>query len=222
MFECLSGLGVTRRRRAGETRQVMSREKPDEGEPEAGADSRTHDPMESGEAKKENKCLRWSERRSCGAGEIESAKGNGERLSGDEVIECLRIIIPANPRSGGFQREKELEHHHMHEGPSKPDPDPDPDLSLLNNKATTQQGAVPPPVKAPAESSSEDLNVGGGKGLMLVPSSKKRFRTKFTQQQKQQMHEFAKKIGWRIQKQYDQEVHKFCSEVGVKRQVFTV
>nr|GLL19783.1 hypothetical protein Itr_chr02CG12980 [Ipomoea trifida] len=88
MFECQSGLGVTRRRRAGETRQVMSREKPDEGEPKAGADSRTHDPMESGEAEKENKCLRWSERRSCGAGEIESAKGNGERLSGDEVIEC--------------------------------------------------------------------------------------------------------------------------------------
>nr|GMC58117.1 hypothetical protein Iba_chr02aCG12150 [Ipomoea batatas] len=87
MFECLSGLGVMRRRRAGETRQVMSREKPDEGEPEAGADSRTHDPMESGEAEKENKCLRWSEKRSCGAGEIESAKGNGERLSGDEVIE---------------------------------------------------------------------------------------------------------------------------------------
>nr|GMC79951.1 zinc-finger homeodomain protein 6-like [Ipomoea batatas]GMC82529.1 zinc-finger homeodomain protein 6-like [Ipomoea batatas] len=49
----------------------------------------------------------------------------------------LRIIIPANPRSGGFQRENELEHHHMHEGPSNPDLDPNP--SLLNNKATTQQ-----------------------------------------------------------------------------------
>nr|GMC86410.1 zinc-finger homeodomain protein 6-like [Ipomoea batatas] len=31
------------------------------------------------------------------------------------------------------------------------------------------------------ESSSEDLNVGGRQGLMQVPSSKKRFRTKFTQ-----------------------------------------
>ncbi|XP_019182448.1 PREDICTED: zinc-finger homeodomain protein 2 [Ipomoea nil] len=80
----------------------------------------------------------------------------------------------------------------------------------------------PPPVRAPAESSSEDLNAGGGQGLMQVPSSKKRFRTKFTQQQKQQMHEFAEKIGWRIQKQDDEEVHKFCSEVGVKRQVFKV
>nr|GME08317.1 zinc-finger homeodomain protein 6-like [Ipomoea batatas] len=84
------------------------------------------------------------------------------------------------------------------------------------------RGAMPPPIRAPAESSSEDLNAGGGQGLLQMPSSKKRFRTKFTQQQKQQMHEFAEKIGWRIQKQDDQEVHKFCSEVGVKRQVFKV
>lgn len=90
------------------------------------------------------------------------------------------------------------------------------------------RGPIPPVmvaiagnVRAPAESSSEDLNASG-QGLTQVPSSRKRFRTKFSQQQKQQMHEFAEKIGWRIQKQDDQEVQKFCSEVGVKRQVFKV
>ncbi|CAI9110778.1 OLC1v1010857C1 [Oldenlandia corymbosa var. corymbosa] len=83
-----------------------------------------------------------------------------------------------------------------------------------------------------AESSSEDLDVfqysggGGGQGMMMHPSSysasKKRFRTKFTQQQKDRMNEFAEKLGWRIQKQDDREVQQFCNEVGVKRQVFKV
>lgn len=74
-----------------------------------------------------------------------------------------------------------------------------------------------------AESSSEDLNMfqydAGGQA---VHQSKKRHRTKFTQQQKDRMHEFAEKLGWKIQKQDEQEVQQFCNEVGVKRQVFKV
>ncbi|RYQ80178.1 hypothetical protein Ahy_Scaffold1g106758 isoform C [Arachis hypogaea] len=50
----------------------------------------------------------------------------------------------------------------------------------------------------------------------------KRFRTKFTQQQKDRMMEFAEKLGWKIQKHDEQEVQQFCSQVGVKRQVFKV
>ncbi|CAL0331869.1 unnamed protein product [Lupinus luteus] len=78
-----------------------------------------------------------------------------------------------------------------------------------------------------AESSSEDLNMfpsnRGGEILVQLPSmSKKRFRTKFTQQQKDRMMEFAEKIGWKIQKQDEQEVQQFCSQVGVRRQVFKV
>ncbi|OIV94797.1 hypothetical protein TanjilG_21994 [Lupinus angustifolius] len=78
-----------------------------------------------------------------------------------------------------------------------------------------------------AESSSEDLNMfqsnRGGEILMQPPSmSKKRFRTKFTQQQKERMMEFAEKLGWKIQKQDEQEVQQFCSQVGVRRQVFKV
>ncbi|XP_028775653.1 zinc-finger homeodomain protein 6-like isoform X2 [Neltuma alba] len=73
-----------------------------------------------------------------------------------------------------------------------------------------------------AESSSEDLNMFqcndvGGQG-----SSKKRFRTKFSQEQKDRMMEFAEKLGWRIQKHDEQEVQQFCNQAGVKRQVFKV
>ncbi|KAK3231631.1 hypothetical protein Dsin_003512 [Dipteronia sinensis] len=85
-------------------------------------------------------------------------------------------------------------------------------------------------VSGGTESSSEDLNVfQSNEGGVLQPPppppfvlSKKRFRTKFSQEQKDKMLEFAEKIGWRFQKQDEEELEKFCGEVGVKRQVFKV
>ncbi|KAJ0086912.1 hypothetical protein Patl1_09153 [Pistacia atlantica] len=79
------------------------------------------------------------------------------------------------------------------------------------------------------ESSSEDLHVfqsNAHEGVQPPPPpfvlSKKRFRTKFTQEQKDKMMEFAEKVGWRFQRQDDEEVEKFCAELGVRRQVFKV
>ncbi|CAF2064948.1 unnamed protein product [Brassica napus] len=83
-----------------------------------------------------------------------------------------------------------------------------------------------------AESSSEDLNMygqssgehgGAAAGQMAFSmSSKKRFRTKFTTEQKERMMEFADKLGWRMNKQDEEELKRFCGEIGVKRQVFKV
>eukprot|EP00252_Welwitschia_mirabilis_P017423 TRINITY_DN3862_c0_g1_i1.p1 TRINITY_DN3862_c0_g1~~TRINITY_DN3862_c0_g1_i1.p1 ORF type:complete len:317 (+),score=44.92 TRINITY_DN3862_c0_g1_i1:292-1242(+) len=53
-------------------------------------------------------------------------------------------------------------------------------------------------------------------------SSKKRFRTKFTAEQKEKMQNFADRLGWRIQKQDESAVQQFCNEVGVKRHVLKV
>ncbi|GMH14874.1 hypothetical protein Nepgr_016715 [Nepenthes gracilis] len=79
---------------------------------------------------------------------------------------------------------------------------------------------------APAESSSEDLNIirSNTQGQPSEPhkASQKRFRTKFTQQQKDKMMQFADKLGWRILKQDDVVLQHFCDEVGVKRQAFKV
>ncbi|KAG6594825.1 Zinc-finger homeodomain protein 6, partial [Cucurbita argyrosperma subsp. sororia] len=82
---------------------------------------------------------------------------------------------------------------------------------------------------APDESSSEDLNMfhqsnNGARDLFGQQQQlmKKRFRTKFTQGQKDKMEEFAEKLGWRIQKHDELEVQQFCAEVGVRRQVFKV
>lgn len=78
--------------------------------------------------------------------------------------------------------------------------------------------------RTPAESSSEDLNIfQTNAGVQLMAEmSKKRFRTKFTEDQKDKMHDFAERIGWKIQKQDEEEVLRFCNEVGLKRQVFKV
>ncbi|EPS73952.1 hypothetical protein M569_00810, partial [Genlisea aurea] len=53
-------------------------------------------------------------------------------------------------------------------------------------------------------------------------SGRKRFRTKFSQEQKDKMHSFSEKIGWKMQKCDDSEVRDFCSEIGVSRGVFKV
>lgn len=59
---------------------------------------------------------------------------------------------------------------------------------------------------------------GGGNGS----GSKKRYRTKFTQEQKEKMLDFSEKLGWRIQKHDESAVEQFCVETGVSRQVLKV
>ncbi|KAG5031206.1 hypothetical protein JHK85_015188 [Glycine max] len=59
---------------------------------------------------------------------------------------------------------------------------------------------------------------GGGSGS----GTKKRFRTKFTQEQKDKMLAFAEKLGWRIQKHDEAAVEQFCAETCIKRHVLKV
>ncbi|KAF4349276.1 hypothetical protein CsatB_023318 [Cannabis sativa] len=65
---------------------------------------------------------------------------------------------------------------------------------------------------------------GGGGSVAYRPPhlAKKRFRTKFTQEQKDKMLNFAEKVGWKIQKQEESVVQQFCQEIGVKRRVLKV
>jgi ZF-HD class homeobox domain-containing protein len=53
-------------------------------------------------------------------------------------------------------------------------------------------------------------------------SGKKRYRTKFSKEQKEKMHGFSEKLGWRMQKGDDGLVQKFCNDIGVSRGVFKV
>uniref|UniRef100_A0A0D9XXS9 ZF-HD dimerization-type domain-containing protein n=1 Tax=Leersia perrieri TaxID=77586 RepID=A0A0D9XXS9_9ORYZ len=53
-------------------------------------------------------------------------------------------------------------------------------------------------------------------------AARKRFRTKFTAEQKARMLGFAEEAGWRLQKLDDGVVQRFCGEIGVKRRVLKV
>lgn len=61
---------------------------------------------------------------------------------------------------------------------------------------------------------------GGGGGS---DGRRKRYRTKFTVEQKEKMMGFAERLGWKLQrKELDEEIERFCESVGVSRQVFKV
>ncbi|KAK3007683.1 hypothetical protein RJ639_013723 [Escallonia herrerae] len=53
-------------------------------------------------------------------------------------------------------------------------------------------------------------------------TTKKRHRTKFSQEQKDKMIALAEGLGWRIQKHDEAVVQQFCNETGVKRHVLKV
>ncbi|OMO82438.1 hypothetical protein COLO4_23014 [Corchorus olitorius] len=54
------------------------------------------------------------------------------------------------------------------------------------------------------------------------PSGKKRSRTKFSKEQKEKMHAFAEKLGWRMPRNEEKLMEEFCNGVGVDRGVFKV
>jgi ZF-HD class homeobox domain-containing protein len=72
------------------------------------------------------------------------------------------------------------------------------------------------------ESSSEERAPGPPSTSPQGEARRKRFRTRFTAEQKEQMLALAERVGWRMQKQDDALVEHFCALAGVRRQVFKV
>ncbi|XP_009630982.1 zinc-finger homeodomain protein 2 [Nicotiana tomentosiformis] len=115
-----------------------------------------------------------------------------------------------------------MNHHHQHGRSVWSTMPPQPVKMAFRGSGGGGSGAT--------DSSSEELNFNTYQQATSVPPqpqppfvlAKKRFRTKFTQDQKEKMLEFAEKLGWRIPREDDTEVQRFCSQVGVKRQVFKV
>ncbi|XP_010554332.1 PREDICTED: zinc-finger homeodomain protein 4 [Tarenaya hassleriana] len=112
-------------------------------------------------------------------------------------------------------RQLMLTHHHRH-----------------NNNAHKIRSAVPHQMIVPymPNSESEDQMEEDGGGVSMAAArpappyshQKKRFRTKFTQEQKEKMMNFAERVGWKIQRQEESVVQQFCQEIGVKRRVLKV
>lgn len=64
--------------------------------------------------------------------------------------------------------------------------------------------------------------VNSGSAPQLNSNSRKRFRTKFTQNQKEKMLELAEKVDWKMQKKDEDLISESCTEIGVERGVFKV
>lgn len=82
--------------------------------------------------------------------------------------------------------------------------------------------ALPSTSREDEDVSNPSSSGGGGGGSGAAGGSKKRFRTKFTPDQKEKMLAFAERLGWRIQRQDEALVQQFCAETNVKRHVLKV
>lgn len=80
--------------------------------------------------------------------------------------------------------------------------------------------ALPSTSRDDEDMSNPSSSGGGGSGG--VGGSRKRYRTKFSADQKDKMLALAERLGWRLQKQDEALVQQFCAETNVKRHVFKV
>ncbi|KAI4307461.1 hypothetical protein L6164_030645 [Bauhinia variegata] len=120
-------------------------------------------------------------------------------------------------------------HHHQFSAYYRAPPPPSSGYLHHHHLTTPLMGqhrplALPPAasgggiIREEEDMSNPSSSGGGGGGS----GTKKRFRSKFTQEQKEKMLEFAERLGWRIQKHDEAAVEQFCAETGVKRQVLKV
>ncbi|XP_058773222.1 zinc-finger homeodomain protein 10-like [Vicia villosa] len=129
---------------------------------------------------------------------------------------------PEEPISTVFEYQPHHRHHppppplFQSRSPSSPSPPPISSYPSAPHMLLALSGAgvgfsIPP------ENTAAPLSLGSPMG-----ASRKRFRTKFTQEQKDKMHEFAERVGWKMQKRDEEMVNGFCNEVGVDRSVLKV
>ncbi|KAL7208190.1 hypothetical protein ACSBR1_030024 [Camellia fascicularis] len=157
-----------------------------------------------------------------GCGEFMAAGEDGTL----DALKCAACNCHRNFHRKEAEGEGFHHHHHHHHHPHHHQQFSPPQYYRTAHPAGYLQMTPPPhqrPLALPSTSREEEdmsnpSSSGGGGG----GGSRKRFRTKFTQEQKDKMLELAKRLGWRLQKQDDAAVQQFCEETGVKRQVFKV
>ncbi|XP_057768739.1 zinc-finger homeodomain protein 10-like [Salvia miltiorrhiza] len=117
--------------------------------------------------------------------------------------------------------------HHRHHPP----PPPPPRL----NSASPDNSPSPPPISSSFYPSAPHMLLALSHGLsdggalvnassppLMSSGSRKRYRTKFTQNQKEKMLEFAERVGWKMQRKDENLINEFCSEAGLERGVLKV
>lgn len=134
---------------------------------------------------------------------------------------------PEDPISATTTHVIEYQPHHRHHPPPPPPPasnrspnsaSPPPISSSYYPSAPHMLLALSGGLPAPPESAAEPTNTLA----TLSPNARKRHRTKFSQEQKEKMHQFAERVGWKMQKRDEELVQKFCNEIAVEKGVLKV
>ncbi|XP_078444109.1 zinc-finger homeodomain protein 10-like [Wolffia australiana] len=124
-----------------------------------------------------------------------------------------RRVVPADPVLH-FPR---LHHQHHHPHQDRLDDDEEGGEAVDDDEEGLS--TPPPPPPPPQFYSAPHMLMALSAG---VPGPRKRFRTKFSAEQKEKMQELSEKLGWRMQKRDDAMVEQCCREIGVSRGVFKV
>ncbi|KAL5582309.1 hypothetical protein UlMin_014751 [Ulmus minor] len=125
----------------------------------------------------------------------------------------------------------EYQPHHRHHPPPPPPP------GFPSNRSPNS--ASPPPISSSYYPSAPHMLLALSTGAISAqhenaglanaigmgtpsPNTRKRFRTKFSQDQKEKMFQFAERVGWKMQKRDEALCKEFCNEVGVDKGVLKV
>ncbi|XP_023533426.1 zinc-finger homeodomain protein 10-like [Cucurbita pepo subsp. pepo] len=113
----------------------------------------------------------------------------------------------------------EYQPHHRHHPPPPP---------LAGS--WSPNSASPPPISSSYYPSAPHMLLALSAGLsgpppenaQRSPNGRKRFRTKFSNEQKEKMLDLAERVGWKMQKRDEDLVRDFCNEIGIERGVLKV
>ncbi|KAK1421942.1 hypothetical protein QVD17_24715 [Tagetes erecta] len=129
-----------------------------------------------------------------------------------------------------------LHRHH----PPPPPPQPISIAGVTETSLSPADSPSPPPISSSYYPSAPHMLLALSSGVSTTPEinqtnqiiqnrpipisgGKKRFRTKFTQDQKQKMHELAERVEWKMQRKDNEDlINKICNEIGVEKGVFKV
>ncbi|KAI3665878.1 hypothetical protein L6452_44513 [Arctium lappa] len=161
---------------------------------------------------------------------------------------CHRNFHRREPEESVFLNHPPIQHvieyqpHHRHHPPPPP-PSAGAGGGGGANSNSPGNSPSPPPISSSYYPSAPHMLLALSAGLSAPPAEthhhrhqnhhsapvgtamvagKKRFRTKFTQIQKEKMQEIAERVGWKMQKRDEEMIIGFCNEIGVEKGVFKV
>lgn len=155
----------------------------------------------------------------------ECMRNHAAGIGGHAVDGCCEFMPSPESDSGDSLRCAACGcHRNFH----RRDPDDPAPLQLHRRLALTPESA-PPATRSFYSSHHVSLKktfspatVSPPAEISPVTGGRKRFRTKFTQNQKEKMYEFAEKLGWKLQRIDKGLIEEFCKEIGVGKEVLKV